>query len=73
MRPVHQTAAAGDGVENIQSTTDNQRESFTISLASIPDGSTITSVDVQVTYRDAAGGGDSGTFQTFTRLERHKS
>ena len=46
--------------------TGNDRESVLISLASVPDGATITSVDVQVWHRgDSAAG---GTFQTFARL-----
>jgi hypothetical protein len=35
------------------------------SLATVPDGSTITSVDVQVCQQRAAGGADGATFQTF--------
>ena len=46
--------------------TGNDRESVLISLATVPDGATITSVDVQVWHRgDSAAG---GTFQTFARL-----
>ena len=40
------------------------RESVIISLASIPDGATITSVDVQAGYRDHDESGSDGTFQT---------
>ncbi len=44
------------------------RESVLISLTSVPDGATITTVDVQVGYRDHDDSGSDGTFQTFTRL-----
>ena len=46
--------------------TTGDRESFTISLSSIPDGSTITSVDV--TVRDRGDSTSGGTYRTFTRL-----
>ncbi|OGY18605.1 MAG: hypothetical protein A2900_02890 [Candidatus Chisholmbacteria bacterium RIFCSPLOWO2_01_FULL_50_28] len=59
----------GDGQDNISASTTGNRESVLINLTSIPDGSTITSVDVSVTYRNGNdGGADDGTFQTFTRL-----
>jgi len=58
-----------DGDDNVAESTTGDRESVLINLSSIPDGSTITSVDVQVTYRNGNGGSDdNGTFQTFTRL-----
>ena len=56
------------GNENVASATAGQRESVNIPLTTIPNGSIITSVDVQVTYRDSAVAGTDGTFQTFTRL-----
>lgn len=45
----------------------NTRQSFTLDLSSIPDGSTITSVDV--TTHDRSGVfNNGGTYRTFTRL-----
>ncbi len=59
------TPDCGTG-ESVIESTGNDRESVLISLASVPDGATITSVDVQVWHRgDSAAG---GTFQTFARL-----
>src|SRR3989344_4703254 len=57
-----------DGNDNVATSTTGNRESVLISLSSIPDGSTITSVNVVVTYRNGNGSGDNGTFQTSTRL-----
>ena len=59
------TPDCGTG-ESVIESTGNDRESVLISLATVPDGATITSVDVQVWHRgDSAAG---GTFQTFARL-----
>ena len=59
------TPDCGTG-ESVIESTGNDRESVLISLASVPDGATITNVDVQVWHRgDSAAG---GTFQTFARL-----
>lgn len=58
-----------DGSDNVSGNTTGDRESVNIDLTSIPNGATITSVDVSVTYRNGNNGGaDDGTFQTFTRL-----
>ncbi|HSF03788.1 MAG TPA: hypothetical protein VLA62_12290, partial [Solirubrobacterales bacterium] len=52
--------------ESVIEATGNDRESVLINLGSVPDGVTITSVDVLVWHRgDSAPG---GTFQTFARL-----
>ena len=53
--------------ESVIEATGNDRESVLISLASVPDGATITSVDVQVWHRGDSTAG--GTFQTFARLD----
>ena len=59
------TPDCGTG-ESVIESTGNDRESVLISLATVPDGATITSVDVEVWHRgDSAAG---GTFQTFARL-----
>lgn len=59
-----------DGSGNIaESTGTGDRESVLISLATIPTGATITSVEIQLTHRNGNdGGADDGTYQTFTRL-----
>lgn len=58
-----------DGDDNVAESTTGDRESVLINLSSVPDGSTITNIDVNVTYRNGNGGSDdNGTFQTFTRL-----
>ncbi|MEZ5502049.1 MAG: hypothetical protein R3E50_05100 [Halioglobus sp.] len=50
--------------------TDNSRQSAVISIpGSIPDGSTIDSVDVQVCQSRAGTGTDGATFQTFIRVD----
>jgi hypothetical protein len=53
--------------DSITSSTGNQRESFTISLSSIPNGSKITTVTVLVRDRRHNDGG-GGTYSTFVRL-----
>ena len=60
------TPDCGSGDSVIEST-GNDRESVLISLATVPDGATITSVDVQVWHRGDSTAG--GTFQTFARLD----
>ena len=56
-----------DSDDSVIEATGNDRESVLINLGSVPDGATITSVDVQVWHRgDSATG---GTFQTFARLD----
>lgn len=57
-----------DGEDNIAGSNTGDRESVDIDLSSVTNGSTITSVDVMVSYRDADSQGDDGTFQTFARL-----
>ena len=52
--------------DSVISTGANTREAFTISLTSIPDISTITSVDI--TVRDRGDSSAGGTYRTFTRL-----
>ena len=52
--------------DSIYTGTTNNRESATIDLSSIPDGSTITSVDV--TAYDKADSFSGGTYKTFVRL-----
>lgn len=54
--------------DSINEDNTGDRESVLIDLSSIPDGSTITSVDVTVSYTDASGAGSDGTFKTFARL-----
>ena len=55
-------------MEGVYTGNTNDRESVVIDLSSIPNGSTITSVDVVVAYRDSVLSGDNGTFKTFTRF-----
>ncbi len=50
----------------IKSTGSNSRESFVLDLSSIPDGATITSVDI--TVRDRGEDNPGGTYKTFARL-----
>lgn len=58
-----------DGDDNVASATTVQRESVIIDLSTIPNGSTISSVNVIASYRNGNdAGADDGTFQTFTRL-----
>lgn len=59
-------AASCAGGDYIFSNTNNQRETVVISLATIPNGSTITSIDVLTADRgDSAAG---GTYRTFVRF-----
>jgi hypothetical protein len=58
-------AACGNG-DSITSGTTNDRESVVISLSSIPDGSTITSIDVLA--RDRGDSAADGTYATFVRF-----
>ena len=52
---------------SITESTSDDRESFTIDLTTVPNGATITSVDVFVGSRSDSTAG--GTFKTFTRLD----
>ncbi len=53
--------------DSIVSAISGERDSYNIDLSSIPDGSTITSVDVIV--RDRGGIVAGGTYRTFSRLD----
>lgn len=53
--------------DSIVSAISGERDSYNIDLSSIPDGSTITSVDVIV--RDRGGLVAGGTYRTFSRLD----
>jgi len=55
-------------LDTIRSVTDAQRESMVISLASIPDGSTITSIDIRVADRADNNTVLGGTYATFVRF-----
>lgn len=55
-------------MEGVYTGNTNDRESVVIDLSSVPNGSTITSVDIVVAYRDSILSGDNGTFKTFTRF-----
>jgi hypothetical protein len=44
------------------------RDSYTVNIGTIPDGSTITRVDVTVCYRSSTLLASGGTFRTFYRL-----
>jgi len=58
------SCSSGDYIRDSGSTTGNgQKESFNINLSSVPDGSTITSIQVNSYSRDESSGGN-GTFQT---------
>src|SRR6202008_2870308 len=50
----------------VSSSTSNQRESVAMDLSSIPDGSTITSVNALVW--DVGSGSSGGTYRTFVRV-----
>jgi hypothetical protein len=52
----------------VDSSTTGQRDSYTLSLSGIPDGATITRVDITVCYRASSSFNAGGTFQTFSRL-----
>ena len=56
----------GGPVDYISSATADARETVVISLASIPDGSTITSIDILVADRGDTSEG--GTYRTFVRF-----
>ena len=61
------TAAADcTGTDFIATTTVNGRESFVIPLTSVPDGSTITSIDVLI--RDRGDTASGGTYASFVRF-----
>ena len=55
-------------LDTIRSVTNDQRESMVISLASIPDGSVITSIDIRVADRADNGTVLGGTYATFVRF-----
>ena len=52
--------------DSIRENTTENRNSFTMDISSIPDGATITSVDV--TVRDRGDSAAGGTYQAFARL-----
>jgi len=60
------SCGSSDGSDNIASNNNGNRESVNIGLSSVPDGSTITSV--QVFVWDVASGTIGGTYQTFVRV-----
>jgi len=59
-------AASCSGGDSVTSSTNNARESYVISLVGIPDGSTITSIDVLA--RDRGDSNPGGTYATFVRF-----
>jgi hypothetical protein len=56
------------GGDYVYSGTTGNRESFSINISSVPDGATITSVDITTWDRGHDESGPGGTYQTFTRL-----
>lgn len=60
------SSSSCSSADAITSATGNARESYTVSLASIPNGSTITSVEILAEDRGDAGPG--GTYSTFVRF-----
>ncbi|GEM_PF-1838679 len=54
--------------DSVHISTANRRESFTIDLSSIPNGSTITIIDVLVADRSYNSEKDGGTYATFIRF-----
>jgi len=62
------SCSTSGGSDVIDTSTTGNRESVNLNLSSIPNGSTITSVDVSVWYSSASSG-SGATFKTFTRLD----
>lgn len=57
-----------DSGNYINTSTTNEKESFNIDLSTIPNGSTITNVNILVADRSYTLGSDGGTYATFLRF-----
>lgn len=62
------TSCADTANDYVETGVTGQRDSYTLNVGGIPDGATITQVDVTVCYRSSSVLSPGGTFQTFYRL-----